>query len=146
MNFSLANHLKSGTITWSRNREKTGSIPIEVNIQDKYIRFYYTSTDNETQESKDRDYRVRLETNTCTFGGVRYWFNCAFCNKRVGVLYLYGKNDFACRHCLNLSYQIRNKPSRYRDFQKLFDYEKVEGEIWRLKTKYYNGVPTIKYR
>jgi hypothetical protein len=57
--------------------------------------------------------RLRFTTTKCNFGGVRYWFLCPACNRRIGKLYaplyvpLYapsGAGDFKCRHCHNLTY------------------------------------------
>jgi len=48
---------------------------------------------------------IRLTSSKTGKGGVRYWFFCPKCNRRVGVLYrLPGSNSFGCRLCFNLQY------------------------------------------
>lgn len=40
------------------------------------------------------------------FGGVRYWFSCPNCNRRVGVLYKHAlTGQLGCRLCLGLDYR-----------------------------------------
>ena len=101
-----------GTVAWSRNGENTGRITIQSCIKEneKYIRFIYTQTNNDTGENKDFDYKVQLTTTSCNYGGVRYWFVCSltkngnYCGRRVGVLYKSG-DYFGCRHCYDLVYK-----------------------------------------
>jgi len=51
-------------------------------------------------------FRLLFTTTRCHFGGVRYWFLCPSCRKRIGKLYtpLSGR-EFKCRHCYNLTYE-----------------------------------------
>ena len=44
-----------------------------------------------------------LTSTTPRFGGLRYWFLCPRCGRRVGKLYHVER--WACRRCLNLAYQ-----------------------------------------
>lgn len=137
----FASSFACGSITWLKNGNKLGSVAFSVNTVQKYVEFHYS----QTEEQKERSYRVGLETTNCNFGGVRYWFICPFCYSRVATLHLYGGNDFACRCCLKLSYESRNRNSRCRGLHKLFDYDDVQEEIAGLKTKYYKGKLTRKY-
>jgi hypothetical protein len=50
---------------------------------------------------------IDLDSTPCTYGGRRYWFRCARCYRRVGVLYAPGKY-WRCRHCYNITYQSSN--------------------------------------
>lgn len=138
--------LKSGGITWSTNGHSRGDVSFSVNRDERYIRFFYTSTDKQTQESLQKDYQVRLTTSPCHLGGVRYWFQCPFCNKRTGTLHLCGKSDFACRQCLKLSYESRNDNKKFRGYKKFFDLEELHIKTDQLKTKYYNGKETRKFQ
>lgn len=51
--------------------------------------------------------RLRFATSRCHFGGIRYWFICSVCGKRIGRLYVtMSANEFKCRRCHNLTYQL----------------------------------------
>ncbi len=72
----------------------------------------------------NREHRVeesiRLQTTRPNFGGVRWWFSCPRivdgeeCGRRVGKLYRPpGSQTFACRRCLDLTYESCQKSHRY---------------------------------
>jgi hypothetical protein len=48
-------------------------------------------------------YDVELQTTRPQLGGIRWWFTCPLCNRRVVKLYLGGRY-FGCRSCHNLTY------------------------------------------
>ena len=134
-----------GGITWSRGGEKTGSVSYYVDIcykGEEHIRFKYTTTIRATGEKIDQDYKVRLVSTKCNYGGQRWWFICNYCKRRVGVLYI-GDSEFACRHCYNLTYESRNESRRgfFGVMEIFFKAEKIrEG----MKRMFYNGKPTKK--
>lgn len=143
-----------GTITWtygiSENKSSIG-IRIVAGTESKsdYMRLNYTHTDYWSQQKSDMDYQVELTTTACHFGGVRYWFICPlskngrYCGRRVGVLYSIGK-WFGCRHCGDIAYQAQFEGGNFRVGSVTEpDVEKAYAEV---KTKYYNGQPTRKYR
>ncbi len=48
------------------------------------------------------------------FGGIRWWFSCPMCKKRVGRLYLPVKRHlFACRMCHNLTYRSSQNSKKF---------------------------------
>jgi len=52
------------------------------------------------------DKNITLLTSRVNFGGVRYWFKCPLCDKRVGVLYIHPVSQkVGCRVCLGLQYR-----------------------------------------
>lgn len=52
--------------------------------------------------------QIPLATSQTRFGGVRYWFSCPLCTKRVGVIYQHPVSGVVgCRSCLNLDYRKR---------------------------------------
>ena len=135
----------SGGISWTRGGEKAGSVSYCVDISypgTKYIRFKYTTTIRATGEKIDQDYKVRLVSTKCNYGGQRWWFICNYCKRRVGVLYI-GDSEFACRHCYNLTYESRNESRRgFLGFMSnIFKAEKIKEGI---KRSFYNGKPTKK--
>ena len=84
-----------------------------------YIRLFYT--EGKGSEATKMDYKVKLTTTACHFGGHRYWFICPFCNRRVAKLYLPpGGKYFACRHCCDLTYysQLRSGDIYYENVEK----------------------------
>lgn len=101
----------STTVTWTSNQtSKQSNIGLEVSMTDEpFVRLTYAITDSQG-DSTPYDNEVSLTTTLCNFGGVRYWFGCPHCGRRVGVLYLApGDVYFRCRHCNNLSYHSRNR-------------------------------------
>lgn len=54
---------------------------------------------------------IKLLTSKTGFGGVRYWFKCPICHRRVGTVFVHALNqNLGCRNCLGLEY----KKSRYK--------------------------------
>lgn len=50
---------------------------------------------------------VQLSYSRCNYGGIRYWFLCPGCDRRVGVLYRKPLEEtFFCRTCQSLTYQL----------------------------------------
>lgn len=94
--------------------------------------------------------QIELDSSYCFFGGFRHWFLCpgkegSFCNERVATLYLVG-NEFACRHCYNLTYKTRNLSDKvYKRMLKAtrlhYKAQKLKGQI---KREYYAKKPTVK--
>jgi len=134
------------TISWtSRMTGKTTTVLLEGDLTGgPYIRFAYTVTDRKGNKT-DFGYEVNLVTTRCNFGGVRYWFECPSCGRRVGVLYLApGDTYFRCRHCNNLSYHSRNGANVYVIFGMLDrKIKKLRSEIKRWT---WRGRPTRKVR
>lgn len=143
----------SGTMTWSRNGEKTGSINIQSEISEsqQYLRITYTQTDNDTSEKNDFDYKIPLTTTLCHYGGKRYWFICpwykngVYCGKRVGVLYKNG-DYFACRHCYDLTYESCNASRFSRLFNVGMDVDELDKLGASIKRCSYRGRPTKRYK
>lgn len=51
---------------------------------------------------------IELTVTNCNYGGIRVWFLCPLCNKRVGTLYRKPlSNSFTCRYCSKLTYQLQ---------------------------------------
>jgi len=63
---------------------------------------------------------VQLDRTKCHYGGYRVWFLCPACHRRIGNLYRKPlSNQFFCRHCNNLTYQLMTfHRSRYESFIK----------------------------
>lgn len=45
---------------------------------------------------------IQVSSLPCNYGGLRYYWHCPKCSKRVSVLY--GAGEYACRHCIGANY------------------------------------------
>ena len=69
--------------------------------------------------TKRLDYKVRIVSTSCFYGGHRWWFICPLtrdgelCGRRVGVLYLSDGEYFGCRYCNNLTYLCQKESGKY---------------------------------
>jgi len=134
----------AGGITWTHPSGGKSSIGIVVESGDwPCVRLSYTVPRN--GQARPCDDSVDLDQTACHFGGVRYWFVCPACSRRVGVLYLAPGHDyFRCRHCLGLAYESQN----YRGwdggyYPALARLEKLERTVKRY---FWRGRYTRKYR
>jgi hypothetical protein len=51
---------------------------------------------------------IELVTSNTAFGGIRHWFQCPICLKRVAMLFIHPiTQEPGCRKCLNLEYRSR---------------------------------------
>ena len=57
-------------------------------------------------------YAVTLSWKPCHFGGKRPWLHCPQCGARVAILHC--KAKFACRKCLELTYQVQRETDQDR--------------------------------
>jgi len=132
-------------ITWvMKNTGKESRITLEVNMtSEPCARFMYSISDG-NGNSTPYDYEVSLVTTPCNFGGVRYWFACPVCSRRVGGLYLVlGDAHFVCRGCNNLTYHSRNRCVMGALGHTSRQIKKLRSEIKRWT---WRGRPTRKVR
>lgn len=94
------------TITWKRHGEVVSSIGVLPDYDRLLLRYSHESPYGERQ---NREYPVFLDSTRCNYGGERRWFLCpgSGCSRRVAVLYC--GSIFACRHCLDLSYESQRE-------------------------------------
>lgn len=90
----------TGSLTWSRCGEKTGSI--RYSIEQGSITLYYNHRENGGEWQPIQE-QILLDATPCHYGGSRQWFLCPHCSRRVAVIYGAGKR-FLCRHCYGLAY------------------------------------------
>ncbi|MBM2820831.1 MAG: hypothetical protein HW405_591 [Candidatus Berkelbacteria bacterium] len=51
---------------------------------------------------------VGLTLSKTRYNGIRFWFKCPICGRRIGVLFKHPlTNATGCRKCLNLEYRKR---------------------------------------
>ncbi|MDD3284360.1 MAG: hypothetical protein PHZ07_02085 [Patescibacteria group bacterium] len=144
--------LQYGGIRWvsgiNQNENSIGFI-ITINNKDNNIVLRYTQTNRDTKEKENMDYKIKLTTTQCNYGGKRYWFICPLikngkvCGRRVGVLFSIGK-WFGCRHCGNIAYSSQMRGGKFRGSSlSSASIERAEKEVRRF---YYNGKPTRKFK
>lgn len=82
--------------------------------------------------------KLSFTTTVPHLGGLRYWFICPYCNRRVGTLYrprfaVY----FKCRHCYNLTYKsTQTHDRRVKSAENLIlNMEGYVNYLWRKKPK-----------
>ncbi len=97
--------LVGGVLTWTNVRgEPVASMGCELDgreLETPSVILRYTIRTGETVA-----YRVGLLTTRPHFGGLRRWFGCPRCSRRVGKLYLPpGKQYLGCRVCFGLTYR-----------------------------------------
>ena len=133
-------------ISWTSIRTQksiTMIIGVFITNDNPSIVLMYTLSDREGNKA-DYDDVISLLTTTCNFGGIRYWFGCPSCCKRVSVLYLApGGIYFRCRNCNNLSYQSRNS-DRITDLG--ITSRQIEKLRSQIKRRTWRGRPTRKVR
>ncbi len=139
------NQWRSGTITWSINGNRTGSISIKVNTISSYLELIYKYN----QESIN--YRVQLISIPSNLGkGVVWYFVCPFTKLRCRKLYLadtYFYHRSAFKGCM-YEKQTQSKKDRYLD-KKLGGYFRGIESLEKLNKKHfkkeYAGKPTKIY-
>src|ERR1035437_6802704 len=70
-----------GSLKWSMNGEQTGNIGFEIETDESkgaYMQFiYWTKQYGEPEgKQKDMDYKFKLESIPCRYGGKRWFFRC----------------------------------------------------------------------
>ncbi len=106
----------AGSIIWRRVRtgEVVSSMGYQLLFDDgtRLVLDYKATSWNGSQRLWN--YPVRLVTTPCHYGGIRWWFECPGCRRRVGKLYIPPQGGrFACRHCYDLSYTSAQEAHKY---------------------------------
>jgi len=141
------NKIIRGTITWSRNGNKTGSISFETNTKNErpYIELDYKCN------GEPRNYRIYFDTVKSNLGKGEIWyFICPSTKKRCRILYSIN-GYFLHREAFKGSmYEKQTHSKKWREVEKVygayFDNDKLYSELYSKHfRKYYNGKPTKRY-
>lgn len=139
---------RSGTITWSRNGNKTGSISITTftYAENPYLELDYKCND------KPINYKVPLVIKPSNLGkGLVWFFRCPHTGKLCRKLYLadtYLLHRSAFKGCMyeKQTYSKKNR-EHFRQWGKLFGtdeiYEQLYGKYFKT---HYAGKPTKRYQ
>ena len=139
--------IKSGTITWSRNGNQTGSISIKVNTHSEqpYIELDYKYRD------EPRNYKVYLTSTPSNLNKGEIWyFICPQTKKRCRKLYSIG-GYFLHREAFNgCMYETQTQSKKYRQLDKTlgayFEIDNLYEELYKKNFKNtYAGKPTKRY-
>jgi hypothetical protein len=85
-------------------------------------------------------FSIKLCESKTRFGGLRLWFECPECKRRVGIIYKNPINkDLSCRQCTGLIYQ-QQKNSRTYQFHKSLS---VRANIVKVKYDLLPGVQEV---
>jgi hypothetical protein len=118
-------------IYWkNRSGKITDSMGIDISVQqENNVRLYYSCVNTTTGDKENFDYKIRLVTTPCYFGGKRFWFICPLiingipCDRMVGKLYLPSNAKyFGCRHCYNLTYKSCKEHDKRLDWIRKLPY------------------------
>ena len=130
----------SGSITW--NSGAAVGYRIERSKYELMLDLGYSVN------GKPKAQTIRLSDTECNYGGVRYWFHCPRCFRRVAKLYALA-GDFACRHCHDLTYTSAQEAHRFdsvkrflgRGFDVLDGHYKVQAliEKWEARKRLTKG-------
>lgn len=139
--------LKSGTLTWSRNGNQTGSISISVNTHNEqpYIELDYKYRD------EPRNYKVYLTSTPSNLNRGKIWyFLCPQTNKRCRKLYSIGGYFLHREAFKGCMYESQTKSKKYRQLDKAlgayFKSDNLYSELYKKHfKKWYVGKPTKKY-
>ncbi len=141
-----ANQWQSGTITWSRNGNRTDSISIRVSTMtvSPYLELDYKC--NEVLIN----YRVQLISAPSNLGkGVVWFFICSSTGKRCRKLYLADKHFVSRFALVNAMYAQQTKSHKVRNFDKVFGCFKDDELHEKIYSKHfkchYAGKPTKRY-
>lgn len=100
----------SGSITWSRG----ASVGFRVERANHNLMLYLGYSFN----GQSKVQKIRLSETECNYGGVRYWFHCPYCYRRVAKLYAPAGN-FACRHCHELTYTSAQEAHQFDSLKRI---------------------------
>lgn len=139
---------KSGTISWSRNGNETGSIGIksDMTTEEPYIQLSYNSNDEPVK------YKVYLTSVPSNLGiGKLWYFICPHTCKRCRKLYGAGKYFLHREAYPNAMYESQTLSKYGRELNKYFSlygsldnlHEELFGKGF---TTHYDGKPTKRYK
>jgi hypothetical protein len=111
----------SGSLTWNRGSEQTGSAGFLV-VGD-VLRIACAIN------GQPVDLRIPIDRTPCTYGGSRPWFECPGCGKRKAVLYL-RQSAFKCRNCARVAYRSQSEDAIGRTWLKQQKAEAKLGKNW----------------
>lgn len=93
------------SITWSRGGLSAAQVEIEVQRNQLKIRYVLVSSSGQHEPV---ECAVPIASTPCNYGGVRRWFCCPDCKRRIAVIYIQGRSC-SCRRCSDLVYRSQRE-------------------------------------
>jgi hypothetical protein len=152
--FIKKNFKGTGKLKWTDNKGNyTGNIGIETKYTDeeKYLRLFYTITDNNTKEKNKYDYKITIETIKSNLGrGAIPYFVCPQTYDRCRKLYMaYGSHIWKSRNAYRnrIYYSCQSCSKLFYATERYFKLEKIieQLEKTRMKTTY-RGIETKTFQ
>ena len=99
------------TVSWSytpldKEKEDRSAGSISIYALENALKLSYVVTNPDAGEKREYCITVPIVRVPCNYGGVRPYFTCPDCHRRVLKLYKPSSQaKFSCRHCYNLTYR-----------------------------------------
>lgn len=133
--YGVFNEGESGSWVWRETKTNVVKSSLSYSFNHQGLTLSYTCN------GENYNYLVSVKITPCHYGGVRYWFNCPRCHKRVAKLYLQNAMYF-CRTCQHLNYDTQQ--SCKLDSTRIGMY-KIRNKLqWQYETAYMNAWQRIK--
>jgi hypothetical protein len=129
-----------GSLKWTDTAtgEEIASIRFEISLvdpHDAWARLFYSAN------GLSQDYRIRIASSPCNYGGLRWWWRCPRSGRRVSKLYLPpGASIFASRKLYRLAYRSQRVTALDRSHGRL------QRLHWRLGAEYGYFEQTFPHR
>lgn len=125
--FQRENLLRPGVTTaWAWTDSETGErrASIGFSVADHHVTLRFSINDSPMRQ------HVPIKRTRCNYGGVRPWFLCPRCSRRVALLFL-RTNGFACRHCQRVAYASQSDDLCGRTWRRQAKLEARLGPHWQ---------------
>lgn len=127
-----------GTMTWTIGISTRCSIGYRIFDDVLQLTYRHRSTNGSMVHAEQQ---LSLEWTSCNYGGSRVWVHCPGCDRRVAILYYYGKG-FYCRHCHQLTYASQQEGKEARLMRKA---RKIRERLDASENLFYPIVDKPKY-
>jgi hypothetical protein len=91
--------------TWTRGGLIAAQVEIDIEQNQLRIRYVRVSSSGEREPVACV---VSIASTPCNYGGIRRWFCCPDCRKRIAVIYIQGRSC-TCRRCHDLVYRSQRE-------------------------------------
>lgn len=90
---------------------------IGVRVEEQRVLLVYRHRRRGDSDWQEVEQPIYLDHTICSYGGMRPWWICPSCGRRVAILYGPGKL-YACRHCCQLVYSCQREADDDRAMRK----------------------------